>query len=163
MKFLDVEKNYKKKLNGSINSFIVKYVNRYNTLLDYNSLYKKWVRDCTKYIDGKYFYRDMELDHELLDEISIIFEKRFINRISKIDEMYKNTLKDSTEKQIFYANDLYFKIYGIKNNYSLGEYNKVEMDKIIKELKSKFEKVLFQEYLKNQKVISLEVYKLNKI
>jgi hypothetical protein len=163
MKFLDVEKNYKKKLNGSINSFIVKYVNRYNTLLDSNSLYKKWVRDCIKYIDGKYFYRDMELDHELLDEISIIFEKRFINRISKIDEMYKNTLKDSTEKQIFYANDLYFKIYGIKNNYSLGEYNKVEMDKIIKELKSKFEKVLFQEYLKTQKVISLEVYKLNKI
>ena len=66
MKFLDVEKNYKKKLNGSINSFIVKYVNRYNTLLDYNSLYKKWVRDCTKYIDGKYFYRDMELDLSLI-------------------------------------------------------------------------------------------------
>lgn len=163
MKFLDVEKNYKQKLNGSINGFIVKYVTSYDILLDSNALYEKWIRDCTKYIDGKYFYRDMELDHELLDEIHNIFQKRFINRISKIDKIYKNSPKDSTEKQISYANDMYFKLYGIQNYYSLGEYSKFEMNKIIKELRNKFEKVLFREYLKRQKVVNLEEYKLTKI
>lgn len=151
IKYLDLDKEFKRKLSGSI-SLQLKYSVNFNNYksITADEIFNNWIEISTTELYGDRYYinkghviKSFALDDELLQDL----REEVIKRLEKMVDKYnkKLTTEKATEKQIKYANKLYEKIHGQEGTYKAEEYTKEEIgiiiNKLLEEVKEKAKEI----------------------
>lgn len=152
MKYADLEKGLKAKVNGSISSMLRSnydsFEEIYKDFLDrkifatsegfyYNEKPYKEYDENDKEIP--YLKEEYKLDMEFLKDVKKIIQERFEKKI-KVDKEKEQDFEDymkiskATDKQKKYASKLYKQVYGKKKEFDDKEYSMQEMSDIIQDL-----------------------------
>ena len=152
MKYTDLEKSLKSKVNGSISSMLR------SNYASFEEVYKDFL-DRKIFATGEGFYynekpskdydendkvildlkEEYKLDLEFLKDIKRIIQERFEKKIQVNKEKERNFdeyMKSSkaTDKQKKYASKLYKRVYGKEKEFNDKEYSMQEMSDIIQDL-----------------------------
>ncbi|MBZ9609939.1 hypothetical protein G9F73_019635 [Clostridium estertheticum] len=148
MLYKDLDSNWKLSISGSISNVLkgISEDNVFATVFDY------WSKDKFENVEGKLQYvkiksdEKFEVDEELLEDITKVFEERFNKKIAKekvniVERIKKQKVDPATNKQLKYARKLYIKVYGEEKGFDDKEYSKHELILIIGDLVERLDKM----------------------